>query len=41
LEKTTKIQKEEKNHEVGSQDNLLQAVSNTASSECALRQRSR
>jgi hypothetical protein len=30
LEKTTKLQKEEKNHEVGSQYNLQQAVRNTA-----------
>jgi hypothetical protein len=36
LEKTTKLQKKEKNHEVGSQDNLQQAVRNTASSEYAL-----
>jgi hypothetical protein len=34
LERTTKLQKEEKNHEVESQDNLQQAVSNTAGSEC-------
>jgi hypothetical protein len=35
LEKTTKLQKKEKNREVGSQYNLQQAVRNTASSEYA------